>query len=204
MRAACPAPLTGVDNLKLTGGIRYTQDKQDYEGCSRDFNGNMLPNVNVVNRALFFPAYGPVAPISQGQCNTFDPATRTFGPVISQLDEDNVAWRLALDWTPSDGILVFGSVSRGAKAGATPINADQSNRRNAEARRVIGSSQGSEIPNSVTSFFDRDTLVLLGICVDARSPVFSDNLADFDQILKCREHDIIPGWRKFSDHLIRD
>jgi iron complex outermembrane receptor protein len=60
-------------DLKLTVGLRYSQDKQDYAGCSRDFNGNMLPNVNVVNRALFFAAYGVVAPISQGQCNTFDP-----------------------------------------------------------------------------------------------------------------------------------
>jgi iron complex outermembrane receptor protein len=40
--------------LKLTLGLRYSQDKQDYIGCSRDFNGNMLPNVNVVNRALFY------------------------------------------------------------------------------------------------------------------------------------------------------
>jgi len=123
--------------FKLTAGIRYTQDKQDYVGCSRDFNGNMLPNVNVVNRALFFPAYGAVAPISQGQCNTFDPATRSFGPVVSQLDEDNVAWRLGLDWTPSDGVLVFGSISRGAKAGATPINAANISTQNAPATQEL-------------------------------------------------------------------
>jgi iron complex outermembrane recepter protein len=125
------------DAFNLTAGIRYTQDKQDYEGCSRDFNGNMLPNVNVVNRALFFPTYGLVAPISQGQCNTFDPATRTFGPVISKLDEDNVAWRLALDWTPSDGVLVFGSISRGAKAGVTPINAANISTQNAPATQEL-------------------------------------------------------------------
>lgn len=125
------------DAFKLTGGLRYTQDKQDYEGCSRDFNGNMLPNVNVVNRALFFPAYGLVDPISQGQCNTFDPATRTFGPVISQLDEDNLAWRVGLDWTPSEGVLVFGTISRGAKAGATPINAANISTQNAPATQEL-------------------------------------------------------------------
>jgi iron complex outermembrane receptor protein len=70
-----------TNDLKLTLGVRYSQDKQDYAGCSRDFNGNMLPNVNVVNRALFFAAYGLVAPISQGQCNTFDPVKKSFGLV---------------------------------------------------------------------------------------------------------------------------
>jgi outer membrane receptor protein involved in Fe transport len=125
------------DALKLTVGLRYTQDKQDYEGCSRDFNGNMLPNVNVVNRALFFPAYGLVGQITQGACNTFDPATATFGPVVSTLDEENVAWRLALDWTPMDGMLLFGSVSRGAKAGATPINAANISTQNAPATQEL-------------------------------------------------------------------
>src|SRR3546814_19750402 len=47
-----------TDQLKLTVGVRYTEEKQRYNGCSRDFNGNMLPNVNVVNRALYFQTYG--------------------------------------------------------------------------------------------------------------------------------------------------
>ena len=125
------------DTLKLTGGIRYTEDTQDYVGCSRDFNGNMLPNVNVVNRALFFTQYGLVAPISQGQCNTFDPATAAFGPVVSRLDENNIAWRVSLDWTPIDNVLLYGSVSRGAKAGATPINAANISTQNAPARQEL-------------------------------------------------------------------
>lgn len=123
--------------FKLTAGIRYTQDKQEYEGCSRDVDGSMLPNVNVVNRALFFAAYGLVSEISRGGCVTFDPATRKFGPVISTLDEDNVAWRLGLDWTPADNVLVFGSISRGAKAGATPINAANISTQNAPAKQEL-------------------------------------------------------------------
>src|SRR3546814_6002884 len=42
-----------TEQLKLTVGLRYTEDKQDYVGCSRDYKGSMLPNVNVVNRFLF-------------------------------------------------------------------------------------------------------------------------------------------------------
>lgn len=120
------------DQFKLTGGIRYTEDKQRYTGCSRDFNGNMLPNVNVVNRALYLQTYGVLAaPITQGQCNTFDPTTGTFGEVRSLLDENNVAWRVALDWSPNTETLVYASVSRGYKSGTTPINAANLARQNA-------------------------------------------------------------------------
>lgn len=124
--------------LKLTVGLRYTEDTQKYQGCSRDFNGSMLPNVNVVNRALFFQTYGViVAPITQGACNTFDPATRAFGWVRSKLEENNIAWRVALDWTPAENMLVYGSVSRGAKAGATPINAANISTQNAPAKQEM-------------------------------------------------------------------
>lgn len=124
------------DALKLTTGIRYTQDKQRYNGCSHDFNGNMLPNVNVVNRALYLQAYGVLAaPISQGQCNTFDPATGTFGEARSTLSENNIAWRVALDWTPNDKTLIYTSVSRGYKAGTTPINAANLARQNAPVKQ---------------------------------------------------------------------
>jgi iron complex outermembrane receptor protein len=123
--------------LKLTTGIRYTKDKQDFAGCSRDFNGNMLPNVNITNRYLFFAANGLVAPISQGQCNTFNPVTHSFGLVTSTLDEDNVAWRAGLDWTPAENVLVYGSISRGAKAGATPVNAANISTQDAPARQEL-------------------------------------------------------------------
>ncbi|WP_304167282.1 TonB-dependent receptor [Phenylobacterium aquaticum] len=126
-----------TEALKLTAGIRYTQDKQDFAGCSRDFNGNMLPNVNVTNRALFFGANGLVAPITQGQCNTFNPTTHSFGIVTSKLDEDNVAWRVSLDWKPTDNVLLYGAVSRGAKAGATPINAANISTQDAPARQEL-------------------------------------------------------------------
>lgn len=124
-------------DLKLTLGVRYSQDKQDFAGCSRDFNGNMLPNVNVVNRALFFAAYGLTAPISQGQCNTFDPVKKAFGQVTSTLDEDNLAWRVALDWKASEDVLLFGSISRGAKAGVTPINAANISTQDAPATQEL-------------------------------------------------------------------
>jgi len=124
--------------LRLNAGVRYTEDEQKYHGCSRDFNGNMLPNVNVVNRALYLQTYGVfAAPISQGQCNTFDPTTGTFGEVRSTLDEDNLAWRVSLDWNVADQTLMYLSASRGAKAGTTPINAANLARQNAPVKQEL-------------------------------------------------------------------
>jgi outer membrane receptor protein involved in Fe transport len=124
--------------LKLNAGVRYTQDRQDYRGCSRDFNGSMLPNVNVVNRALYLQNYGILAaPVSAGQCHTFDPATGTFHEIFSTLDESNVAWRASLDYTPSDSALLYASVSRGAKAGTTPINPANIARQNAPVKQEL-------------------------------------------------------------------
>lgn len=119
------------DLVKLTLGARYTRDKQTYTGCSRDFNGSMLPNVNIANRALFFQLYGQIAaPITENGCNTYNPATNSFGLVNSKLDEDNFAWRAALDITPSNATLLYASVSRGYKSGTTPINAANIARQN--------------------------------------------------------------------------
>jgi len=126
------------DQLKLTGAVRYTQDSQAYAGCSRDFNGNMLPNVNVFNRTFYFGVYGATpAPITQGACVTFSTTTKDFGIVTSNLDEDNVAWRLALNYQPTESVLLYGSISRGAKAGSTPVNAANIASQNAPAKQEL-------------------------------------------------------------------
>ncbi|WP_203294705.1 TonB-dependent receptor [Maricaulis parjimensis] len=126
------------DDLTLTTGLRYSEDQQDYRGCSHDFNGNMLPNVNTTNRALYFQAYGVfAAPISEGECNTFDPQTGSFGYVTSDLKEDNIAWRLALNWLASDDVSFYGSISRGAKAGGAPVNEANIADQNAPANQEL-------------------------------------------------------------------
>ncbi len=121
-----------TEQLSLTTGLRYTEDSLDYSGCSRDFNGNMLPTVNVTLRALFFQSYGSLADeIGEGDCNTFDPDAGQFILVESDTDEDNVAWRLALDWFARPGTLLYASVAQGAKAGTTPVNAANISTQNA-------------------------------------------------------------------------
>ncbi|WP_297799913.1 TonB-dependent receptor [uncultured Brevundimonas sp.] len=113
------------DRLNLTTGVRWTNDRQTYVGCSADNNGSMLPNVNVVNRALIYNLFGGVfAPtIGLNECNTYNPALERFAEGRHEIDEENVGWRLGLDWKASDDVLIYGSISEGYKAGNTPINA---------------------------------------------------------------------------------
>ncbi|WP_206613414.1 TonB-dependent receptor [Parahaliea mediterranea] len=125
-----------ADSLTLTTGIRYSEDEQDYNGCSSDVNGSMLPNVNITNRALFLQTYGAfVDPIGPNECNTFNPETLSFGTVESELDEDNVAWRVVANWTPTVDTLYYASVSQGTKAGVTPVNAANISTQNAPAKQ---------------------------------------------------------------------
>lgn len=130
------ADWTLTDNLSLTTGLRYTEDETSYVGCSADFNGSMLPNVNVVNRFLVTTIYGVTpAPIVANGCVTYDPPTNAFRLLSHALKEDNVSWRVALDWEATNDVLVFASVSEGAKAGNTPINAANVSFQQAPARQ---------------------------------------------------------------------
>lgn len=115
---------TFSDAFKVTAGLRYTQDEHSYRGCSLDFNGNMLPNVNTFNQLAFLVSQGlPPQLISEGDCVTFNPETRTFGELSHTLEEDNWAWRVVANYTPEPGLLLYASISQGAKSGTTPINA---------------------------------------------------------------------------------
>src|SRR5204863_35411 len=57
------------------------------------------------------------------------------GLVSSRIDEDNFAWRAALDITPSSTTLLYASISRGYKSGTTPINAANIARQNGPVKQ---------------------------------------------------------------------
>ena len=166
-----------ADALTLTTGLRYTRDIQDYEGCSRDLNGSMMPNVNLFNRAFFYQAYGTMtAPIEMNQCNTFDPPSGKFGPVITHMSEDNVAWRVALGYELSDDTLLFASVTRGYKSGSTPVNAANISTQNFPATQEQLTSYELGVKSA---FADRTLQVnLTGFYYDYRDKQLSIYFAD--------------------------
>ena len=63
----------------------------------------------------------------------FNPITGQFGQVAHTLEEDNVSWRLGLDWQMNSNTLLYASVSQGYKAGVTPVNAASTSTQQAPA-----------------------------------------------------------------------
>jgi iron complex outermembrane receptor protein len=123
------------EDLSLTTAARYTEDEHSYVGCSRDFNGSMLANVNVVNRYLYTVIYGIPTPdpITANECNTFNPDIGQFAEVSHTLEENNTSWRVGLDWQAAPNTLFYASVSQGYKAGVTPVNAASTSTQQAPA-----------------------------------------------------------------------
>ncbi|MGR4893616.1 TonB-dependent receptor [Sphingopyxis sp. LARHCG72] len=126
-----------TDTLNLAVGARYTWDKLDFNGCTRDFNGNTIQGVNSVVAYLIskseIGSYLPTELAAPGQCVTMNivddptaanPEKQRFarGPVINKLNEDNFSWRAALNWRPIDELMLYASASRGYKSGVNPLN----------------------------------------------------------------------------------
>lgn len=115
--ASLEAALT--DTVTARGSIRYSKQERNHEGCLADAgNGEAAFAFGQV----IFPFLNIAAPtnIPPGACVTVDDTT---GQVVSglspdSLDEDNISWRLGLDWKASPGILLYATVAKGFKGGS--------------------------------------------------------------------------------------
>ena len=116
--------------LTLSGGIRYTQDDTKFNGCTRDLDNNTAQGINSSVTAGLSPGPQPANPVLAGECITMhvirgtqeDPEEVVRGPVSNKLSEDNVAWRVALNWRPTRQVMAYASASQGAKSGVNPLN----------------------------------------------------------------------------------
>lgn len=98
------------DEIKLTAGLRYSEDETDYEYCARDDDG------------LFGPLFFGTEP---GACVTLIGTLGeggTFGPqkVVDSLKEDSVSGRITLNYSLSYNYLLYATYARGFKAGGFP------------------------------------------------------------------------------------
>ena len=107
-------------NLTLQGGVRYTNNKQTASYCYND------PAIDAGQGAatLFGSALNSVPiQIQPGQCfpTTGDlllgTAQSTLTPVISDLKEDNVSFRVGANYKFDQGTLLYATVSQGYKSG---------------------------------------------------------------------------------------
>lgn len=110
-----------LSTLTLNTGIRYTSSHQKIAACSfTDEPLDLIINSIAGQLATAFGGAAPT-PVGPAECSTLGPAP-TFQPGLNKtkLNEDNVAWRAGLDWTPSPHNLVYVVASKGYKAGTSP------------------------------------------------------------------------------------
>src|SRR5690606_6154556 len=106
---------TFTDSLTLNIGARYTEDERTYAGCTGDTgDGTMAAAFNGLWQAVF----GVDNNIQPGGCTTG--TNGVAGLVHRELDEDNVSWRLGLDWQINEDLLSYANVSKGYKSGSIP------------------------------------------------------------------------------------
>lgn len=112
-------------------GARYTKDKRNFEGCIRDGgNGTAATAFNFILGI----ADTPLA-IQPGECFTSN--NRVPGLVKDKLNEDNVSWRVGIDFAPSNNALLYANIAKGYKSGSFP------NVNSADASQVLPARQES-------------------------------------------------------------
>lgn len=127
-------PLT--DTLTLQAGVRYTESRKNFHGCGNDGGDGTWSEVSrqiqnlleLLNGTIGINQYlQPGAPGGLGvnlgpyACSTTGPGP-LFHPqyFTSQLNEDNVSWRVGVNWKAWEGTLLYVNVSQGWKSGAYP------------------------------------------------------------------------------------
>lgn len=126
-----------ADNLNLRGGMRYTKSKRDSHVSVVDPGDGTFEAVfqgladaiqlGFIPIAGFTPPGVPAPPINGGPTTidnvTFDgtPATYLPSAINVRLNEDNVSWRVGLDYVLDDGTLLYANVAKGYKAGSIPV-----------------------------------------------------------------------------------
>ncbi len=106
-----------ADKWTLVGGIRYTEDKIRFAGCSRDFNGNTIPVWNTAVAALA----GSNTNVQPNECLTYSADFSENVLAQPTLDENNVSGRVGLNFELNSETLLYASVARGFKSGAFPV-----------------------------------------------------------------------------------
>ncbi len=102
--------------VTLKSGVRYTKSNRSNRSCNQDLPGfSNLSNIFTFLQTIFAPLRPPVQ-VTPGQCFALD-ANFFPGEFRDSLHEDNVSWRVGVDYKPTKDLLFYANVSKGYKAG---------------------------------------------------------------------------------------
>ena len=119
-----------LDAVTLQAGVRYTNQKRDYRGCGSDAGDGSWSDISSeIQRLLQLLKEG--VPFGQtvgldagpGKCASTGPGPTYFpkpSGFTDKLNQDNVSWRLGVNWQIDAGKLLYLTVSQGFKSGSFP------------------------------------------------------------------------------------
>ena len=113
-----------LENLTVQGGVRFTQENKLGEVCGEDGGDGTANYITYVLQQVLGSTNPVLAP--PGTCGSLGPASANFNPPLngallgSRLDENNVSWRVGLNWKYDPNTLLYVNVSKGYKGGSFP------------------------------------------------------------------------------------
>ncbi len=106
------------DTLMVEGALRYNIDRRRFDSCALAVTDHFARFWNLFR--------GNREPLTRpGDCYVLDPAQdlQPVDNVHNVLNQNSLSWRVGLNWTPRNGLLVYANASRGYKAGTSPVAA---------------------------------------------------------------------------------
>jgi len=99
-----------TDQITLKAGVRYTHSINNQRMCNTDIAADQRVSV------LFGLGLN-----NSGACYSFFPDFSNGKPYLGRLAENNVSWKVGVDFKPTNDLLVYANISRGFKAGSFPV-----------------------------------------------------------------------------------
>lgn len=115
-----------MENLTLSGGLRYTDESKDYQYFRFLPNGQVNPFQDLVGATYGVGYNGPdtldifpfAVTLPFGNGNTTEIVTALSG-TINSYASSRLDWRISADYRVSDQLLVYANVATGFKGGGT-------------------------------------------------------------------------------------
>jgi iron complex outermembrane recepter protein len=102
----------------IIGGARYTDNLTQANICNYDLgDGRISALVTGLGSELTGETLPPLTP---GQCVSLDYQNIPGPRYIDTLQQNNVSWRFGVNYKAAEGVLLYGTASRGYKAGSFP------------------------------------------------------------------------------------
>jgi outer membrane receptor protein involved in Fe transport len=114
-----------LKNLSLEGGVRFTQENKTGGVCGDDGGDGTWAQVAYQLQYFYHPPSTDPAASPPGTCASTGAGPTYNSPpggglIYSTLDQNNVSWKVGLNWKPIVDTLIYATISQGWKGGSYP------------------------------------------------------------------------------------